>query len=76
MEIDAVSDANRRIRGRIVQSPEHVKRSISTMSTSTIEYKKTVVANEMKAQDLQAKINALIIIEQVRTAYYRSMTSI
>ncbi|KAF9066875.1 Nuf2 family-domain-containing protein [Rhodocollybia butyracea] len=64
MEIDAVSDANRRIRGRIVQSPERVKRSISTMSTSTFEYKKTVAANEMKARDLQAKINALIIVEQ------------
>ncbi|KAJ3867566.1 Nuf2 family-domain-containing protein [Lentinula novae-zelandiae] len=63
-ELEAISDANKRIRGRIVQSPERVKRSISTMSVSRTEHKKMVAINETKARDLQAKINALVIIEQ------------
>ncbi|KAJ4488227.1 Nuf2 family-domain-containing protein [Lentinula aciculospora] len=63
-ELEAVSDANKRIRGRIVQSPERVKRSISTMSVGRAEYKKTVTINEAKTRDLQTKINALVIIEQ------------
>ncbi|KAJ3990031.1 Nuf2 family-domain-containing protein [Lentinula detonsa] len=63
-ELEAASDANKRIKGRIVQSPERVKRSISTMSVSRVEYKKTLGINEAKTRDLQAKINALVIIEQ------------
>ncbi|KAJ3723482.1 Nuf2 family-domain-containing protein [Lentinula guzmanii] len=63
-ELEAASDTNKRIKGRIVQSPERVKRSISTMSVSRVEYKKTVGINEAKTRDLQAKINALVIIEQ------------
>lgn len=64
MELKAVQETNNRIKSRIVRSPERVKSSISTMSVNAVEYKKVLVANEAKARDLQAKITALIAIEQ------------
>jgi hypothetical protein len=65
-EIRSVEDAIARTRARIVQSPERIKKTISIMSTTAIEDKKTVTMHEAKARDLQAKINALLNIEKVR----------
>ncbi|KAK7045609.1 kinetochore-associated Ndc80 complex subunit nuf2 [Paramarasmius palmivorus] len=64
IEINSVEAEIQRIRGRIVQSPERVKRAISTMGSQVSEDKRTVAANEAKARELQAKINALSSIEQ------------
>ncbi|THU86255.1 hypothetical protein K435DRAFT_370466 [Dendrothele bispora CBS 962.96] len=67
-EIDTVSDSIRRLRGRIVQSPERVKRTITTMSSTVIEDKKTLAQNEAKIRDLTNKMSALHKIEEdVRT---------
>jgi len=63
-EITSISDAVTRSRSRIVQSPERIKRTISTMSSTAIEDKKIVTLHETKARDLQAKINALLNIEK------------
>ncbi|KAF8078200.1 Nuf2 family-domain-containing protein [Lyophyllum atratum] len=63
-EIASVSDAMARTRSRIVQSPERIKRTITSMSTTAVEDKKTVVMQEAKARDLQAKISALLSIEK------------
>ncbi|KAG5643896.1 hypothetical protein DXG03_009467 [Asterophora parasitica] len=63
-EIASVSDAITRTRLRIVQSPERIKRTISTMSTTAVEDKKLVAMQEAKTRDLQAKINALLNIEK------------
>ncbi|KAF5386676.1 hypothetical protein D9615_001740 [Tricholomella constricta] len=63
-EIASVSDAITRSRSRIVQSPERIKRTISTMSTTAVDDKKLVTMQEAKARDLQAKINALLGIEK------------
>ncbi|KAF8197413.1 Nuf2 family-domain-containing protein [Pholiota molesta] len=63
-EIQAVEDAITRTRARIVQSPERIKKTISVMSTTVMEDKKTVALHEAKARDLQAKINALHNIEK------------
>ncbi|TFK42826.1 Nuf2 family-domain-containing protein [Crucibulum laeve] len=63
-EISSISDAITRTRSRIVQSPERIKRTISTMSTTAIEDKRTVAMHEAKARDLQVKINALLGIEK------------
>ncbi|GLB35199.1 putative nuf2 family protein [Lyophyllum shimeji] len=63
-EIASVSDAITRTRSRIVQSPERIKRTITAMSTTAVEDKKTVAMQEAKARDLQAKINALLNIEK------------
>jgi len=64
MELEACNETNYRLKNRIVRSPERVKSSISTMSVTAVEYKKALVANEAKARELQAKITALMAIEQ------------
>lgn len=64
-EIKSVEEAIARTRARIVQSPERIKKTISTMSITVMEDKKTVTMHETKARDLQAKINALHNIEKV-----------
>jgi kinetochore protein Nuf2 len=63
-EIVSISEAMTRTRSRIVQSPERIKRTITTMSTTAVEDKQTVALHETKARDLQAKINALSSIEK------------
>ncbi|KAG6910904.1 hypothetical protein DXG01_006587 [Tephrocybe rancida] len=63
-EIASVSDTITRTRSRIVQSPERIKRTITTMSSTATEDKKTVAMQEAKARDLQIKINALLNIEK------------
>jgi hypothetical protein len=65
-EIRSIEDAIARTRARIVQSPERIKKTISIMSTTAMEDKKTVTVHEAKARDLQAKINTLLNIEKVR----------
>lgn len=73
-EIQAVEDAITRTRARIVQSPERIKKTISVMSTTVMEDKKTVALHESKARDLQTKINALHNIEKVSVKYHLSYT--
>ncbi|KAG5650919.1 hypothetical protein H0H81_010526 [Sphagnurus paluster] len=63
-EIASVSDAITRKRSRIVQSPERIKRTITSMSSTAVEDKKTVLTQELKSRDLQTKINALLNIEK------------
>ncbi|KAG6811487.1 hypothetical protein H0H92_007179 [Tricholoma furcatifolium] len=63
-EIASISDAVTRTRSRIVQSPERIKRTITTMSSTAVEDKRAVAMQEAKARDLQAKINALLNIEK------------
>jgi len=63
-ELKVVDAAIARTRARIVQSPERIKRSISSMSASALEEKKAVAMHETKARNLQAKINALHSIEK------------
>lgn len=58
-----MENAISRARGRIVQSPERIRKTITTMSASAIEDKKTVTLHEAKARDLQAKIKGLHNIE-------------
>ena len=67
VEIASVSDSINRTQSRIVQSPERIKRTISAMSSTATEDKKTVMMQEIKARDLQTKINALLNIEKVRS---------
>ncbi|KAG1715661.1 hypothetical protein ID866_1503 [Astraeus odoratus] len=57
-------DTMSRTRSRIVQSPERIKRNITTMGAAAIEDKKTIAQQEAKARDLQAKISALSNIEK------------
>ncbi|KAG8217350.1 Nuf2 family-domain-containing protein [Butyriboletus roseoflavus] len=57
-------DNIQRTRSRIVQSPERIKRNISTMGVTAIEDKKTLAMQEAKARDLQAKITVLTNIEK------------
>ncbi|KIK24910.1 hypothetical protein PISMIDRAFT_97675 [Pisolithus microcarpus 441] len=57
-------DTISRTRSRIVQSPERIKRNITTMGAAAIEDKKAIAQHEAKARDLQAKISALSTIEK------------
>jgi len=63
-ELKVVDATVARTRSRIVQSPERIKRSISTMSTSALEEKKAVAMHDTKARNLQTKMNALHNIEK------------
>ncbi|CAL1703901.1 unnamed protein product [Somion occarium] len=63
-ETDALTENIGRVRSRIVQSPDRIKRSIITMGSTAAEDKRTVTMNEAKIRDLQAKINALLNIEK------------
>ena len=69
-EIKSIEEAITRTRARIVQSPERIKKTISIMSTTAMEDKKTVMMHETKARDLQTKINALLNIEKVSTRIF------
>ncbi|KAI0646761.1 Nuf2 family-domain-containing protein [Trametes meyenii] len=63
-EMNAATENINRTRSRIVQSPERIKRNISSMGHTAVEEKRAVVANEAKTRDLQAKIAALLNIEK------------
>jgi hypothetical protein len=67
-EIATISEAITRTRSRIVQSPDRIRRTITTMTSATVEDRKTVTMHEAKARELQGKINALLAIEKVRSA--------
>ncbi|KAJ8094524.1 kinetochore-associated Ndc80 complex subunit nuf2 [Marasmius tenuissimus] len=58
-EIESVETDIQRVRGRIVQSPERVKRAISTMGNQVSEDKGLVSQNEAKTRELQTKIKVL-----------------
>jgi kinetochore protein Nuf2 len=62
-------DNIQRTRARIVQSPERIKRNITTMGTTAIEDKKALSIQEAKARDLQAKITVLTNIEKVSSSF-------
>lgn len=62
-ETTLLLDRISRTRSRIVQSPERIKRNITTMGTATIEDKKVISQNEAKARALQTKISALSNLE-------------
>lgn len=53
-----------RLKSRIVQSPERIKRTITTMGNSAAEDKYTLNELESKIRDLQAKGSALQAIEK------------
>ncbi|KAI9569099.1 Nuf2 family-domain-containing protein [Boletus coccyginus] len=63
-DISLLLDNIQRTRSRIVQSPERIKRNITTMGATSIEDKKTLAMHEAKARDLQAKIAVLTNIEK------------
>lgn len=62
-ETTLLLDRISRTRSRIVQSPERIKRNITTMGAATIEDKKVISQNEAKARALQTKISALSNLE-------------
>ncbi|KAG9318295.1 Nuf2 family-domain-containing protein [Chiua virens] len=63
-DISMLLDNVQRTRGRIVQSPERIKRNITAMGTTAIEDKKTLAMHEAKTRDLQAKITVLTNVEK------------
>ncbi|KAI0747799.1 Nuf2 family-domain-containing protein [Daedaleopsis nitida] len=64
METSTVTDSITRTNSRIVQSPERIKRTITSMGNTAAEEKRTIAANEAKTRDLRAKIDALLNIEK------------
>lgn len=64
-----MQDTQARTRSRIVQSPERIKRTITLMSATAMEDKRQVATQEVKARDLQAKMNALLVIEKVMYSF-------
>ncbi|THH10174.1 hypothetical protein EW146_g8456 [Bondarzewia mesenterica] len=58
------ADTVSRTRSRIVQSPERIRRNITTMGTTATEDKRTLAAQEAKIRDLQTKVTNLLSIEK------------
>src|ERR1700730_17941005 len=54
-ELAMVADTIQRSRSRIVQSPGRIKRTISTMSSTVLEERRTVATHDAKTRDLQTK---------------------
>ena len=65
MEAEQLTDNIGRVRSRIVQSPERIKRSIIAMGSTATEDKRTLAMHEAKIRDLQVRISVLGNIEQV-----------
>lgn len=63
-ETTLLLDTISRTRSRIVQSPERLRRNITTMGAAAVEDKKMIIQQEAKARDLHAKITALSNIEK------------
>lgn len=64
-EIKVALDTNSRTKARIVQSPERLKRIISTMGDNVVEERRNIAANEAKARALRFKLDNLATYEQV-----------
>lgn len=69
-EMAITNESVQRTQGRIVQSPDRIKKRISQMTLDAADDKKNIAANEAKARDLQSKVNALLAIEKVRSDCY------
>lgn len=65
-EMANTNESVQRTQGRVVQSPDRIKKRISQMTLDAADDKRTIATHEAKARDLQSKVNALIIIEKVR----------
>ncbi|KXN87715.1 putative kinetochore protein NUF2 [Leucoagaricus sp. SymC.cos] len=63
-EIVNTTDAVQRTQGRVVQSPDRIKKRISQMTLDATEDKRAIAVHEVKARDLQNKVNALLVIEK------------
>ncbi|KAF8350920.1 Nuf2 family-domain-containing protein [Amanita rubescens] len=75
-EMTSISDAISHTRSRVVQSPERIKRTISTMAATALEEKKIVTMHESKVRDLQAKVNAVHVIEKDIRSCFEQLQSI
>jgi kinetochore protein Nuf2 len=75
VEANNLANTITRQRGRIVQSPERLKRTIVNMGTTAAEDKKIVAANEAKIKDLEMKITACLTIERVQSLLLPDVSS-
>ncbi len=65
-EIANTNESVQRTQGRVVQSPDRIKKRISQMTLDATDDKRTITTHETKKRDLQSKVNALLLIEKVR----------
>ncbi|KAF8644154.1 hypothetical protein AX16_008681 [Volvariella volvacea WC 439] len=63
-EIEGVERSIDRTRERVVQSPDRLKRAISSMHANVAQDKKTLNMQESRSRELQQKILSLFTIEQ------------
>ncbi|KAI0798117.1 Nuf2 family-domain-containing protein [Abortiporus biennis] len=63
-EAEQFNDGISRVRSRIVQSPERIRRNIITMGSTASEDKKTLNMHEAKIRDLQTRMAVLQNIEK------------
>ena len=65
-EVELVASAVNSSRGRIVQSPERIKKHISEMAILAQDERMHIAAAEAKQRELKTKLDALNVFEQVR----------
>ena len=59
------TDSVTRVRARVVQSPERIRRTITTMGNTANEDKRAYMSRQVTIDELQAKVSALLNIEKV-----------
>jgi len=59
------TDGVTRVRARVVQSPERIRRTISAMGNTANEDKRAYMSRQVTIDELQAKVSALLNIEKV-----------
>ncbi|GJJ12032.1 hypothetical protein Clacol_006272 [Clathrus columnatus] len=75
-EIEVALDTNARMKARIVQSPERLKRIINTMGENVFEERRNIAANEAKTRGLKAKLDVLAGFEQDLQANLRHLATL
>ncbi|KIO32457.1 hypothetical protein M407DRAFT_18513 [Tulasnella calospora MUT 4182] len=63
-ELDTTKQRNNRDRGRIVQSPDRLRRTIANLSASVEQERTATEQNQAKERDYKAKLAQLQIIEE------------
>ncbi|KAI0303431.1 Nuf2 family-domain-containing protein [Multifurca ochricompacta] len=58
------TDGVSRVRSRVVQSPERIRRTINAMGNTANEDKKTYISQQTTIDELQTKVSALLNIEK------------
>lgn len=65
VDITKLEERREVMEGRVVRSPERIRKNISTMGSTVAEDKRIIAHQENRIRELQAKQSVLLLIEKV-----------